>query len=149
MPESAEATGKRASGARIVGLSLVNTDIEIAPERPKETDFVFSYDVEIAEPERVGEEMYAFVAEFVIQKSEEKSKNAVASFSAAYICGLTARSIPEDDVVSLAETFAATTIWATFSALATIVTSQMNMDFPVLPPAPLKVDIKPKTVKEP
>ncbi len=148
MPNPAEETVDKPGGAKIVGLNLVSTNVSFASERPKETDFVFSYDVEIDEPEKVGDDLYAFAAEFVLEKREEKSENTVASFSAGYLCGIRARNIPEDGVVSMAKTYTATTLWATFSALATIVTSQMNMDFPVLPPAPSKVDLKTSTSEE-
>lgn len=148
MASPIEETATKSSAAVIVGLTLVTTEIGFAPERPSEKDFIFSYDVEIEEPEKVGDDLFAFEADFVIEKREAESEKSVASFSAGYLCGIRTRNTPDSEILNIARSLASTTIWSSFSSLAAIVTSQMNIDFPTLPPGPSKVDLKSKEVEE-
>jgi hypothetical protein len=143
MPEARE----NESTARIIGITLVNTEVAFTGPNSATEELEFNYDAQIDDLERIGDELYAFAASYTIEKlAGSDSPQKVAHFTATYYCGIRVKNAVESELAEIAKTCAATTVWASFSALASIVTAQMNLNFPTLPPTPASVDMKADTV---
>lgn len=139
---------KETSGSRIVGLTLIHTAVEFAPQRPETEEFTFTYDAEIDNIEKINEDLFVFSAEYNVVKIETASERTVASFIARYYCGVKVSNLDLNKITDLAKGYASTSLWASFSSLAAVVTNQMQMDFPNLPASPSNIDVK-KPKEEP
>lgn len=131
------------STARIIGITLVNTEVAFSGPNSTTEELEFNYDAQIDDLERIGDELYAFAASYTIEKlAGTDNPQKIAHFTATYYCGIRVKNAVESELADIAKTCAATTVWASFSALASLVTAQMNLNFPTLPPTPASVEMK-------
>lgn len=122
--------------SNLVGITLIHTDIDFADAAPTEEVFEFDYEVSIEDFDEIMPELFACTVDLAIKRSESASKRLSSRFAASYYCGFRVKNLGRDEALESAKRYAATSIWASFSALSAVATSQMGIAFPVLPPSP-------------
>lgn len=129
--------------SKLIGLTLLGSVITLGQfEEEREQEAVFEYQVSI-EDMSVEDNLLLFSCELsIVKRYGEQDGAEIARFEASYFCGVSraSKSIAENE--ALAGLYAETAAWHAFSALAAVVTSQMRVSFPALPPTPTLIRFK-------
>jgi len=133
-------------------MSLAATEIRYLSADPMSSEASFNYDISLERLPEMTSEVHTFSATLSIEKyAKPNSEDMIADFTATYLFGVRATELAGDELDDVGKMFASTTVWSAFSALAALITNQMNVPFPTLPAAPAGVEMKsaePETSEE-
>lgn len=127
---------------KLAFMTLFDIRLDIDPiDEP--SDSVLNYDISITPPSKSVEDKMAFRCEIVVGRKKPDAKENFIEVGASYGCLLDPNDFDDEALLDLAKLYAATTAWASFASLFSVMTQQMKVEFPPLPPFPGNVQIRP------
>ncbi|CAN7687442.1 hypothetical protein LJR098_002297 [Rhizobium sp. LjRoot98] len=124
--------------ARIIAISLVNTNVTYSIGADEEGEY--SYSAVVGKPLPLEGGSYVYRCTIEISKNKSDSDETSAGFSASYMCGFHYDGEP-DTAHLIARRLSVTAIWAMFTSLFAVVAQQIGVDFPSLPSHPKNVSL--------
>jgi hypothetical protein len=139
-----KSTKKSKSAPRVLGLTLSSVDIDLSVQSDeKDLNAEFDYEIYIDSPQILDNDVLVFVCGITVTK-KYNDEELPAGISVKYFCGVANNSGKnEKENISLAKQYAGTTIWSSFVSLFAILTQQIGVSFPIMPPQPVEIDFRP------
>lgn len=124
-----------------VAFGLVSMKIEYGDDFYETEGAEFSYQVSITPPGEADSGTHFFSCTLTIQKTVGDNAREPTKFEASYAFGMHCENMSDEEIMQAGTKFASTAIWNAFSSLSGVVTQQMRVAFPVLPPAPDEIAV--------
>lgn len=125
----------------LVFMTLFDIQIDIEPvENAKDSDL--TYDIFVTPPETDVQDRIAFRCEVAVGRKKEDQDHNFIEVSATYGCYVSSSGKDEIENIRIAKQYAATSVWSCFASLFGVISQQMKVDFPPLPPLPGIVDVR-------
>lgn len=122
-------------------LVLVEFETKVNFEKVNNDELALFYNVEITRPSEAKEDKFFYTCEINSGKGLKSSGEMVVQISATYGVVIDASQDDPETILEIAKKVAGITVWNKYVDLFMIVTSQMQMDFPLLPSEANEVEV--------
>lgn len=122
-------------------LTLFDVQIDIEPV-DNIKDSGLTYDIFVTPPERNGEGQFTFRCEVAVGRKKKDQEQNFIEIAATYGLIVASDNDNDDENMEVARHYAATSAWASFASLFAVISHQMKVEFPPLPPYPGVVDVR-------
>lgn len=128
---------------KLAFMTLFDVRIDIEPTDDP-SDSGLNYDISITPPTKSLEDKLAFRCEIAVGRKKPDADENFIEIGASYGCLLDANEFDEENLLNVAKLYAATSAWNSFASLFSVVSQQMKVEFPPLPPFPGNVQVRPE-----
>lgn len=140
-PKLDERTVAEKTAPFLAFMNLFDVQVDIEPvENLKDSSL--TYDIFITPPERNGNDQFAFRCEVAVGRKKAGQEHNFIEISATYGCIVEGSGADDAENVRIAKQYAATSTWSSFASLFSLISHQMKVEFPPLPPFPGEVDVR-------